>query len=279
MHADSFFTIGSSHTVCQDYARTFLEGEACVAVLSDGCSSAVDSDFGSRLLVTETISHIKTVGFDNSPKSFSDWETASKIIGSAARKNAISLGLKAQAIDATLLVAVADQDRTVGVIFGDGAIVYRLNNGELVIEEVRYSKSYPGYISYVVDDRKREAYAAVGEECHLHRFIVSGDDIIAEPPTPIDCLKPHWVNLPTSSISCIALISDGISSFYRTIIEETSRSNIQVPMLDVLPELMAFARMKGQFVQRRVRKGLARFAMANVHHADDVSVAAIAIQD
>lgn len=46
--ADSFFTIGSRHEVCQDYC---LDINNRTVALSDGCSSNSHSDFGSRILV------------------------------------------------------------------------------------------------------------------------------------------------------------------------------------------------------------------------------------
>ena len=53
---DSIFKIGKTHTVCQDYAihkqseNVSFKQENIIA-LSDGCSGAPDTDFGSRFLV------------------------------------------------------------------------------------------------------------------------------------------------------------------------------------------------------------------------------------
>ena len=47
MAADVFYAIGSTHHVCQDFA--VANGD--FVILSDGCSSAKDSDWGARLLV------------------------------------------------------------------------------------------------------------------------------------------------------------------------------------------------------------------------------------
>ena len=49
--ADAHFSIGKTHRVCEDYARAGLlpDGRA-FAIVSDGCSSSPDTDFGSRLM-------------------------------------------------------------------------------------------------------------------------------------------------------------------------------------------------------------------------------------
>ena len=48
-HADSYFSIGHSHDICQDYAA-HSDAEP-IAVMSDGCSGAPMTDWGARLLV------------------------------------------------------------------------------------------------------------------------------------------------------------------------------------------------------------------------------------
>ena len=57
MYTDSYFKIGKSHKVCEDYARAkeiphpYLAKEKLpYAVVSDGCSGSEDTDFGSRLM-------------------------------------------------------------------------------------------------------------------------------------------------------------------------------------------------------------------------------------
>ena len=46
VYSDSYFKIGKTHLICQDYA---LHSEGHIS-LSDGCSSSPNTDIGSRLL-------------------------------------------------------------------------------------------------------------------------------------------------------------------------------------------------------------------------------------
>ena len=50
MNADHYYTIGNSHSVCQDYAISGLVENGAYAILSDGCSSSPDVDVGARML-------------------------------------------------------------------------------------------------------------------------------------------------------------------------------------------------------------------------------------
>ena len=64
MNTGSFFTIGSTHLVCEDYA---LHGKDYV-ILSDGCSNGggprIHTDWGSRILCKAAEEHIQLLEFD-----------------------------------------------------------------------------------------------------------------------------------------------------------------------------------------------------------------------
>ena len=53
VHVDDFLHIGQTHNVCEDYILSDVDPFPYI-VLSDGCSSSRDSDFGSRILTHVT---------------------------------------------------------------------------------------------------------------------------------------------------------------------------------------------------------------------------------
>ena len=57
---DAFFSIGKTHMVCQDYARsgTTRAGHP-YAIVCDGCSSSPDTDLGSRFLAMSFASYVE----------------------------------------------------------------------------------------------------------------------------------------------------------------------------------------------------------------------------
>ena len=82
MHADSFFAIGSTHKINQDYAwggmpnthwsEYSMSAPRAIAIVSDGCSSSKDTDFGSRLLAQSAK--------DNQPNSYFNDRTNKNLI-------------------------------------------------------------------------------------------------------------------------------------------------------------------------------------------------------
>ena len=50
MNANSTFSIGKNHIVCEDYALAYTGPIITYAIVSDGCSSSPDVDFGARCL-------------------------------------------------------------------------------------------------------------------------------------------------------------------------------------------------------------------------------------
>ncbi len=174
---DSFFRIGSTHAVCQDYAATaqeaaapeFGEHERTVAVVGDGCSGEADTDVGSRLVVHGFLSQWRQV---RAPLSFEAWvERMSVAVStgvSMARAALTWVSLPPSAATVTAVVAEhhgALGNRTRGAIFGDGALTFRFPRSSLVVVEVvppsSERGSLPAYPSY--DPRNIPGYlAAVG---------------------------------------------------------------------------------------------------------------------
>ena len=50
MNSDSYFEIGNTHQICQDYALSGNYKDMYYSVVSDGCSSAEHSEIGAQIL-------------------------------------------------------------------------------------------------------------------------------------------------------------------------------------------------------------------------------------
>lgn len=171
---DSFFRIGSTHAVCQDYAATaqeaaapeFGEHERTVAVVGDGCSGEPHTDVGSRLVVHGFLNQWRQVRV---PLSFEDWVERTSVAVSAgvsmARAALTWVSLPPNAATVTAVVAEhhgAYRDLVRGAIFGDGALTFRFPRASLVVVEVvppsNGRGSLPAYPSY--DPRNIPSYLA-----------------------------------------------------------------------------------------------------------------------
>ena len=124
MITDSYFAIGSSHRVCEDYAIHSLPGVHNLFAISDGCSSCKDTDFGSRILL-KCLQHHSGKGFD----LMFVWEDAKKII----RK----LDMPLESLYATMIYGYTTERNGVKgvevICIGDGYIVAQDNKNNFEI--------------------------------------------------------------------------------------------------------------------------------------------------
>ena len=284
MNYDCAFYIGTTHDVCQDYA---LSGRGGV-VISDGCSGSNLSDMGSRVLSITAINKLSELS------SLYDFDAKECVL--LARPSTKILGLPDTCLDATLFMAKYSKKQIGAVSYGDGVIAIKKGDGIITIC-TEYTDSYPFYPNYLYDmnnrydlwktnhNQRKVSIASinidgeikeVGEINEYFRITQKDNTLIGISP---ECTRVY-IDCPNSNkIEWVAIMSDGVQSFYETIETNTSRNNKPVPYLDILKELLAFKNFKGSFVQRRINKFRKVCKKKNWHNADDVSLATIHIVD
>jgi hypothetical protein len=278
MNADSAFQMGSTHTVCQDYAvagscasASHADGAEApcrpYAVLSDGCSSSPDTDVGARLLVKAAERLLRESGGPQADGLAGLHAEAARIALSWAEP----LGLKPQAVDATLLTAHLRGGELVVGCSGDGVVCLQTTEGALDVYVVSYPHGYPVYPAYAHQPARRRALADAGpaskEVTHLRARSAEGP------------LRPARVSeggaltevfaVSAAGYRFATLLSDGAHSFFRPGPAES------IPLESVLPELVSFKNTRGAFVGRRVRGFLKDCRRKGWRHADDLSLAAL----
>lgn len=286
-NADSFFCIGFTHKVCQDYAANgFLETRTTsrliseikpFAAVSDGCSSAPETDFGARFLVKAFI--------DEAKKSQSDPEgeprdaILRKLLMITADGWARQLRLPKECLAATLLTVVLEEKQFVAKINGDGVVVARKRTGELVVRSYEFPSGAPYYLYYDQGAGDKQLYAQqFGTKLVEKKAEIQGNEIIDLGETRLD---DQWdqtieVNFDRGDYDMVAILSDGIHSFLRNEVTETSLQKVNVPFTEIIKELLQFKGLQGEFVQRRLSKGLKDLAGRGITHYDDLSVGAVA---
>ena len=251
MHADGVYMIGATHSVCQDY----LVANNSYVILSDGCSTSPDTDIGSRLLVKAAEHHIH---------SNSNPQTLHQDSARLALDWARALGLAPQTVDATLLTAFRCGEELIVSCSGDGVIVTETTSGIRDIYEISYPSGYPLYPAYLHQpDRLATLVQAGGAAREIRHFSNRGLPEIRHCDRPI-----HVMELPAKDLRFVALISDGVRSFFTT----ASKSVESVNWSDVIPELMSFKSWNGAFVARRVKRFMKDCRSKDWQHADDLSV-------
>lgn len=274
MNADAHFVIGKTHKVCEDYAIAGeFEGQA-FAIVSDGCSSSPDTDFGSRLMARAAV------------EDFSRWKDVLELPASLNPERCLwqadtwrkALGLNPYCLDATLLMAFQAEREIRVFVTGDGVVAARKRGSvEYHYWAVRYPSGAPGYLSYLLDPKRLAVFIGQTEGTRLVEHYTGPRDEIRNIRVPWGAWGPAWtLQLDPAEYDLVAVMSDGAESFQR---EEGGRL-VPVPLWDVLDQVMSVKGAKGQFITRRLNRFLTRFCVKNGwQHYDDFGVAALAIPD
>ena len=125
MNTDCYFGIGSTHKICQDYA---IAANGLI-IVSDGCSTVVHSDFGSRLLTKAAEDHVY--------RGYRDDLMLHGVIRTA-EVFCKSLSLPVEALSATLLIGKIENNCFSILCVGDGVIAAQHRSGELFIYDYKY---------------------------------------------------------------------------------------------------------------------------------------------
>ena len=271
MHADAFFCIGRTHTVCQDYALCGKTPQGFpYAVVSDGCSSSPDTDFGARILAKVTARRLC------SGEPLTDEFLIAEAAGVARQ-----CSLPDTALDATLMYAHSMVGRAVQVVvYGDGAVISKDRAGNIAVRTIDYAHGAPGYLTYHLDSRRKEVYLEESDSGVKSIFrhnlgLAPRSDLMEGPPTTERGLRPYSIFFVPNEHEYVMLASDGLASFLRQVVTDTSSDQEAVDVLDLVRELTNFKGFKGQFIQRRCRKFFKFCAAEGWFNADDFSLAGI----
>lgn len=264
MILDSFYTIGKSHKVCQDY---IIHGETPVphVILGDGCSSSPNTDVGARILVHLTSNTLKfsiKLKMDTLPGMIKLWVEAQ------ADSILRDLGLVSQNLDSTLVVLYKDPNfNTIKLMMiGDGIIITKTKDNHPYIVKVSYMGEMPYYLSYSLDKKRNKAYDQAAKELQADGFTKVVSDRYEE-------LLPYCditvVDYDLNDYEYIIVSSDGLDSFYR---QDTGE---KIPVEIIVQELCNFKSFKGEFLQRRMKRMLRDYEKQGIYHYDDLSVGII----
>lgn len=259
MHSNHYFRIGSMHGICEDYARSGItpNGRA-YAIVSDGCSSSLDTDVGARIVSLEAERFIRAR--EEIPTGLE--------IAFLAREKIINLGLQPSAMDTTLIIALEDKEKNIKIHgWGDGAIISQSSSG-WGIDEYEYNPNFPFYLSYLTDPDRMELWKESGLELICTSKLLLTEDIQRLIKNPC-----KWENT-----FCIApemslfIVTDGLSSFEKTNIDPRNK---RIRSEQIAEELIKVKFPRGKFVEKRVRRFLKNFKKEGIVNTDDFAVAGI----
>ncbi len=260
MHTDSYYTIGKSHTTCQDYA----DHSDNIIVVSDGCSRVYDinnkqikarTDIGARLLAITTLSKLnqqKTQTLDDEFKQII-------ILADQHRKN---LELPKSTLSATLLTATHKNHHFHIIICGDGILCARSRKTqEWTYIKYEYNPLPPMYPTHWLNE-------AEINKCKITYYELPGPNFGGSTPS---WKYWHLTYIPTEDYDTILIFSDGIYSF--------TQNNKPIQIEEIIDKLLDFKRMKGCFITRNLTAILKQLEKEGIIHQDDLSAAGIHIPE
>jgi len=266
MYSDSIYRIGSTHSVCEDYALSGVyDKKAAWAIVSDGCSSSQNTDIGSRILSQLGKKYIESAceQTDCRYTNLLDGVDTRYFLMEGAKKMCLALGLPLFSLDATLLSVAANKDKYKVVCWGDGVVITKFSDGMCHIIELESFDSYPSYLSYFLHDKndlgisKVEQMRNMGMHTEVRFFTMNQDKVVHfERSYILPFLEPYVSDVEVMDTECVLLCSDGIQSFFDTEKNDFNNPTTPVNFMEVVKELVDFKGFKGEFVARRCNKML-----------------------
>ena len=285
MGTDYYFRMGSTHSICQDYALAGESNGIAYAALSDGCSGISKpeqpgspyTDHGARYLVLSAIRNLAAVAECQYPLT--------KIIvdADAVRRQQ---SLPSDSLDATLLM-VAEKDGVISTIMtGDGVMVHRTKDSSRRGGLIEYTRRHfeggmPAYLNYQIKTSAQADYLAkstkyteyYGTRCCTRESQLSYVEESEELDNSSVRSSYSRRTLHKDEVDLVLLFSDGIESFV-----DNKNGNKPVPLGEVLDVILDMPRMKGQFISRSCDWFLKKYcAEKGWIHTDDFSCAGISI--
>lgn len=266
-HADGYFAIGKTHTVCQDYVRhgVMPNGRAYV-IVSDGCSGSKDTDIGARWLTLAMQNYIRL----DIPTNRDDWINFSIPAHYAASFCSQAL-FDQTCLDATLLVAIETDTQILVYTMGDGVVAHRLRDGTWGYESHEFTSGAPYYPNYLNHSSRRHIYQTDWNSPVVRSVGGQNGEVSSSMPLS-DYTHHERRGTPTvfnkSDVDLVVLMTDGACSFRKGL--------DPVPLAQVARQVLDVKVPTGEFMVRRAKRFLGNYCAANGwHHDDDFGVGAI----
>lgn len=282
LSADHHFSIGHEHVhsgkPCQDHALSIAVDSMACAVVSDGCSTAGETDMGARVLTFATVAAVKAYnarykGTLAEQGVVSEVNTQQRIVLGTVRE---ALGLARDDMLATCGYIFATQEGAVMHLAGDGVTAIKYRDGRICVYNYNWGKApfYPQYreehggAGYVREHGTPDTPALIEEEwCYTpnteNPFQKTGEQKLTVQVGMRGVTKVLSSERLLTDIDAVAVFTDGV---------------LRVENIDwkeAVLALLSFKTTAGQFVKRRLNRALKDFRTFGKGPLDDIAYAVI----
>lgn len=283
LFTDHHFIIGRAHQAdglpCQDYAlsETDRDGQYAIAIVSDGCSTGDKTDVGARLIALETAKTVHDYLQTNTRLLVSIPNAARWITGQRDQRlsgTQQAMRLTHRDMLATCNFAWISADAGFVHMEGDGAFVIKHTDGSITMTKVEWPNNMPFYPAY--RDCNSAGFIQAhggdldGEIVRIETWHVSKDGILMFLDNAHVSLRDgmaglHIPLIEIDRIELVAIFTDGISQIDG------------IDWKDAVRTFMGFKNAAGNFVKRRMNRGIAETMKLGRGPVDDLAQAVIRI--
>jgi len=272
--ADNFHRIGHSHNFCQDFSSSKVMEDKGYAIISDGCSSAKDSEVGSMLLVKTAEQHLYPI------RPMTQLREMMNVVIHTANVHRRALGLDIDALCATLLTICTTPNSFVTTITGDGVIVARHKTKGLQWIDHEFESGAPFYARYNLSSADRQKYLELFKGKLCRRDSPNPNENaenkeVLETPVEVneETIDTYGFEFPFADYDMVGVMSDGAKSFTKKERTGTSISHQIVDLKEIIKEVFSFKTFAGDFVKRRCKRAFEQFTKQGWENQDDFSIA------
>ena len=291
-HVDHHFHIGTSHyregKPCQDHAMSRSVGHLACAIVADGCSTGGNTDVGARVLTMGTLQAIR----DHSGASNGSLYSAPASIASRQQQMISSvrpiLGLNRNDMLATCVYAYVTQQGGVIHVQGDGVAAIKYRDGSILMHRFDWALNAPFYPSYdAADEREYIANPRLhnGDEATAVMTHISvmkfASGMFGQKKTneiPFAEGRNGYVlrisREDLAEIEYLAVFTDGVTQ-----LGKPPLSDDMMDWRDAVAEFLSFKQSGGEFVKRRMNRGLKDIEKIGRVPIDDISYAVIHVKE
>jgi serine/threonine protein phosphatase PrpC len=263
MNSNSYFEIGSSHIICQDYALSGNFKDMHYGIVSDGCSSAEHSEIGAQILCHVAQYNLR-LHYDLFLENVTQ-TTLRSLLGNNILQRANELRkiypIGRDALQATLLIALVIQDKMWLFGWGDGYFILNSKNS-LITCKIDYPQNNAPF--YLCTDR--DAYVNKFGEASIVRVTEIHENTQHCVELPFD--TSFFLSSVVSSGDMVTIATDGLGQYL---------DHDRNPVLNMVPFILDYPSTNGAFVERTMNFLKRDLVKKGWMHTDDISVATVVV--